>query len=559
MHFTLISNILIFTSFVSIIVMVILWRRRNVSGAKSLSFLMLAMFIWGFGEGMEMASASMQAKIFWAKIEYFGVVSGPVFFLIFTLQYLQQKNVNPFISSDQKKQLKNQYRFFPYLWFIPSITLLLTWTNEWHNLIWTGYHFITTGNYEIMLFDRGWWFWVNVIYTYSLLSISMIILVIAAFRFRKIFKRQALAVLLGVPIPFLANISYILMPIQLKGVDFTPASFVVTGIILTWGIYHYYLFDLTPFARETLMEFLPEAIIVLDNQNRIIDMNSAVNKLLGKSRNLRVGDSADGFLNEWISPELRTAMDVQTEICVEFSPDDVNDRNNTGKTKRFFSLCVTSFEHQGDVSGRVLIFTDISDRIANEDLLFETNEKLNAQLVEIHILKDQIEELAVRDALTGLYNRRFLDETLLREFARANREHYTISIAMIDVDNFKNYNDSHGHQAGDKILALLANHLVNNLREGDVVCRYGGEEFVVLLPFANSEIAANRINDLRVSFQHIQQNVNGNSPVTFSAGVASFPQHGPDFKVVLEAADRAMYRAKQSGRNRVAIVDLVLV
>lgn len=508
---------------------------------------------------MEMASTTMQAKLLWAKIEYFGVVSGPVFFLIFTLQYLQQKNINSYLSSDQKRQIKSQYWFFPYLWIIPIITLALAWTNEWHNLVWTDFHFITSGNDEVMLFGRGLWFWVNVIYTYSLLSISMIILIVAAFRFRKIFKRQALAVLLGVPLPFLANITYLILPTQLKGVDFTPASFIVTGIILTWGIYHYYLFDLTPFARETLMEFLPEAIIVLDNHNRIIDMNSAVNKLLGKSRNLRVGDTAEGFLNEWISPDLRNAMDVQTEICIEFSPEESNNKKNTGKSKRFFSLCVTPFEHQGDVSGRVLIFTDISDRMANEDLLFETNEKLNAQLVEIHILKDQIEELAVRDALTGLYNRRFLDETLFREFARANREHYTVSIAMIDVDNFKNYNDSHGHQAGDEILVLLANHLIKNLREGDVVCRYGGEEFVVLLPFVNSDTAANRINDLRVSFQHLHQNDNGASPVTFSAGIASFPQHGTDFKIVLQAADQAMYRAKQSGRNRVAIIDPEIV
>lgn len=168
-------------------------------------------------------------------------------------------------------------------------------------------------------------------------------------------------------------------------------------------------------------------------------------------------------------------------------------------------------------------------------------------------LRDSLRELALHDSLTGLYNRRYMEDALARETRRVERTGRPLSLLMVDVDHFKRFNDTYGHDAGDFVLASIARLLRKHMRSTDIVCRYGGEELAVLMPEASVEAARERAEELRAflsgeNFSHRGQLLP--SP-TASFGVAEYPRHGSSVDAFVKAADSALYRAKQDGRDRV--------
>jgi diguanylate cyclase (GGDEF)-like protein len=174
------------------------------------------------------------------------------------------------------------------------------------------------------------------------------------------------------------------------------------------------------------------------------------------------------------------------------------------------------------------------------------------QLAQIRVLQGLLEEQAIRDPLTGLYNRRYLDDALERELVRAQREGYPVSVVMLDLDRFKALNDTHGHPAGDAVLVALAKSLREHVRAGDLACRWGGEEFLLVLPNMPLAAAAARADALRARFAAVQTEAGANRiSATLSAGVAACPEHGTSPAELIAAADTALYRAKGDGRDRV--------
>ena len=171
------------------------------------------------------------------------------------------------------------------------------------------------------------------------------------------------------------------------------------------------------------------------------------------------------------------------------------------------------------------------------------------------MLRETLRQQSVRDPLTKLYNRRFLVETLNRELARLERKHLPLSLIMIDVDHFKSFNDTFGHEAGDAVLRDLGEILQRNIRGSDIACRYGGEEFTIVLPEANLEIGRQRAETMREAMRELQPVHDGKplGPVTLSLGVAWFPEHGRQPDQLLQVADTALYEAKSAGRNRVVV------
>lgn len=198
---------------------------------------------------------------------------------------------------------------------------------------------------------------------------------------------------------------------------------------------------------------------------------------------------------------------------------------------------------------------DISAHQRTLERLLESHEQLTVQAAEHRKLQEQLSELAVRDPLTGLFNRRYMEETLERELARSARDGKPLSLIIMDIDHFKQLNDSHGHQAGDQVLRELATLLSTLMRKADVTCRYGGEEFVAILPGAPVAVATHRAETLRRAFENVSVEYGGETiRSTLSAGIAEFPQHGTNGKELLFQADCALYLAKRSGRNRVSTV-----
>src|SRR5882724_2213793 len=190
---------------------------------------------------------------------------------------------------------------------------------------------------------------------------------------------------------------------------------------------------------------------------------------------------------------------------------------------------------------RAALDQEIKKRLWAEQELTQSNYRL----------KDEV----IHDGLTGLHNRRYLEESLGREESRARRSGRSLSIMMIDIDDFKRFNDTLGHAAGDAVLRAMGKYLLTAARGEDIVCRYGGEEFVLAMSQAPHDSVLNRAENLRKGVQELGIEYEGRlvGPITVSVGIGVFPDHGDSVQAVLRAADAAMYEAKQLGRNRVVV------
>jgi diguanylate cyclase (GGDEF)-like protein/PAS domain S-box-containing protein len=219
-------------------------------------------------------------------------------------------------------------------------------------------------------------------------------------------------------------------------------------------------------------------------------------------------------------------------------------------------LC-TPILAQGETLGIVHFqATDEAPKMDASELSFKTTFAAQVGLSIANIrLREALRTQSVRDALTGLYNRRYLEETLEREVRRAARAAQSLGFLMIDLDHFKNFNDTYGHDAGDAVLRETALFLAKGIRAEDFVCRFGGEEFVVILPTADLESSRARGERLRLKMRELTIMYQGKSlgMVTISVGVAAFPEHGTSPKELMAAADAALYQAKRGGRDLVMV------
>jgi diguanylate cyclase (GGDEF)-like protein len=173
-------------------------------------------------------------------------------------------------------------------------------------------------------------------------------------------------------------------------------------------------------------------------------------------------------------------------------------------------------------------------------------------------LRATLRERSTRDELTGLFNRRYMEDSLDREIRRAIRDGESLGVVMVDLDHFKRLNDAFGHAAGDFALRLVGQFFQTNVRAEDIACRFGGEEFVIILPKASAEDTRRRAEALRLGIRSIRAEHGGPSfpTLTMSVGVAAYPQHGAAGETLLRAADEALYRAKAEGRDRVVVAGM---
>jgi len=219
-------------------------------------------------------------------------------------------------------------------------------------------------------------------------------------------------------------------------------------------------------------------------------------------------------------------------------------------------LCIPILA-QGETLG-ILHFqaTDEAPQLEASELSFKTTFAAQVGLSIVNIkLREALRTQSVRDALTGLYNRRYLEEVLERELRRASRAVQSLGILMIDLDHFKGFNDTYGHEAGDAVLREIGASLTKGVRAEDFVCRFGGEEFVVILPTADPAASRARAERLRSKTKSLTIMHQGRSMgmITISVGVAVFPEHGHAPKELMAAADAALYEAKRGGRDQVVV------
>ncbi len=226
-----------------------------------------------------------------------------------------------------------------------------------------------------------------------------------------------------------------------------------------------------------------------------------------------------------------------------------------------FSVCVPLLA-QGETLGILHLRPAPDDALHHElDESRQQLARLAADSVGLALanmkLRDTLRQQSIRDPLTDLYNRRYMEESLERELRRSARNLRPVGVIMLDLDHFKRVNDKYGHEAGDAVLQQLGYFLSQHLRGGDIACRFGGEEFILILPEASIEQTARRAEQYRQGFNATPLLYNGRAieSVTMSLGVASYPDYGSTSEAVLRAADTALYRAKHEGRDRVAVAE----
>lgn len=210
---------------------------------------------------------------------------------------------------------------------------------------------------------------------------------------------------------------------------------------------------------------------------------------------------------------------------------------------------------QGASLGMLHVSARVEDveRDAHSDALEAIAEQLSLALANLQ-LRETLRVQSIRDPLTGLFNRRYLEENLLREIQRCERRSLPLSVLMLDVDHFKRFNDQHGHAAGDALLSKIGQTLSAMTRSEDIACRYGGEEFTIVLPETDAADARRRAEEIRVAIgsttvQYMRQSL---GPNTASIGIATFPEDGDHPERLLAIADAGLYRAKAAGRGQVA-------
>jgi diguanylate cyclase (GGDEF)-like protein/PAS domain S-box-containing protein len=261
-----------------------------------------------------------------------------------------------------------------------------------------------------------------------------------------------------------------------------------------------------------------------------------------------------------------TALTIQQEDCwalrraapffVHAEPRTLVCSHSRPITEFTSSICMPIIQ-QGDVIG--LFYLESSQSQTDIDqtsvrILSAMSEQFGLALTNIH-LRESLSEQALHDPLTNLYNRYYMEEFLEKELHRARRSNKTVSVIMIDMDHFRDLNSLFGHPNVDIALAEVGDLLVHSIRAGDIACRYGGDEFLLILPEATIEVARERAEQMCISVHSlsVQSEARPPQPISFSVGIASFPLHGQTVTELLRAADAAVFLAKDRGRDRVEI------
>lgn len=490
-------------------VIIATWKYRKIRGAQELIACMLAASGWIFFNCMEVLSPFGISTYTWATLTYVFIPLVPLSWLIFWLTF---SGLNHWL---QPKRLF-------WLFLIPLITILISQTNIYNHLLWQFYTIETIGNFHrLQPISYGVGFYINWFYSFALCMSCIFITVREFFTNNHLYRRRYGMILVTTIFPMAVNIFYVLNPIPGITKDFTPIAFGVSEFILFFTIFRFGLFDLMPVARSALVEQSLDGMVVVNVDEVIVDINPRAEAIFNSENKQLIGININTYLPFW--KEMVSSPPGQV-IETQFS--------NLSE-ERFFEVRLSPLNSEMD--SPIAWLVTMNDVTTHRQLMKE------------------LEISAATDSLTGLNNRRHFFVLMEKECQLASQKKQPISLALLDIDNLKNMNDQFGHQTGDKLLQEVGMHIKNCLRSSDVVARFGGDEFVILMPHTEKTAAMAVAERIRSTISALEFKTKDTiSTTSVSIGISSLtPGKTINIDSFVEKADQAMYKAKKNGRNRV--------
>jgi diguanylate cyclase (GGDEF)-like protein len=512
-------------------------QQRSFPGRSSFFVMHLGILWWLLVAALEIAAQGPSCKIFLATMAWPGIIAVPTFWAVFLWQY---------VNSD-RQSLPTHYALS--LAIAPVVFWLLALSNPWHGWFYgAGSGPVSAQLGAPIRYEHGPLFFAAAAYVYLFMVFCFTVVLRAALHSQGLYRRHYLAFVLLTLLPWSANLSYVGFGVTLFGFDPTPFSFAFTLLAFGWLIVGVRLFDVLPVARHLLLEALLDPVLVLDPQQRVIEANPAALRLAGLS-----ADWQGRELLRW--PVFGRAL---AELLQPPGSAESSQLLTLDAPSRYFEVRRRNIERSlrsgNMVLGEMLYLRDVTESHQSALKLVAALSVSEERLQTISALHEQLREQALRDPLTGLYNRRYLAEFFLRERAHAQRDNHNLALAMLDLDHFKALNDSCGHLVGDDVLKALAAQLSGHLRSSDALFRIGGEEFVLIMPGADAAVALSRLQSICRELASTPLSTrDGPQTITVSIGLALWPAQGQSLEQLLSAADSAMYTAKSAGRNRVEL------
>jgi len=486
---------------------------RRSALIHSFSLFAGAVSVYAFGYGAELLSQNLATILFWSKIQYLGIPFIPGLIILVAIYYTG------------RQEALSRFRL-ALIFIIPLITLIARLSNPYHFLFYHTAVVDFSGPGPMLSITPGPFYLVHVAYSNISWACASFLLLIFLVRTAPSFRKQTLSMLIASSIQWVGYVIY-LLGVGPENLDLNPILLSLSLPVYALGIFRFYLFNLVPLARDTVFEEMKDAVIVVDPELRLVDCNKRSRSLLPEI-----------FNKNSIGEQVRQLLASHPRILEIFTLDRGQELEiplEENNQSLVFKLSLSPlFDREKRQIASILTFHD------------HTRQKK---------LMDALEKMATIDALTGINNRRHLMFLSEIEMSRSKRNKKPLSLLLLDMDHFKLINDTWGHHFGDMVLKKFARAVKVNIRDIDIFGRYGGEEFLIVLPETSKSKAmetAQRIcrliAELPVVFE--DQAVK----LTVSIGVSgTWGLDNPTVESLVQYADKALYTGKNQGRNRVVL------
>ena len=486
------------------------FKLKGAPGVRPYKAATLLSSLFAFFYVFELSSTSLRDIKLWIMMEYLVMPFIPALLFIMCSEYVGQK-------------LKIWVYYF--LFSIPCFTIFMHATNNLHHLYYSSVGLRSDAPFPIARLEYGPFFYIHALYLFLCLAVSVLTLARQLKSASFIFRIQILAMIAGLIFPILANYFY-LNGLSPYGIDLGPVSMSLSYIFHCIALLSFKMFNVTPIFRDTVFDRMKEGVIVLNQNGIILDYNQAMLPIIPSLHTAVIGKPMIEILSD--NSSLQTIIDTEENCDYKWIYN-----NKTIYHQVQFSEVLNKNSLK---VGQIVTFVNITEKIK---------------------LQEQLKQLASIDGLTQVYNRTYFLKLSNELLHTKTPERISLSLIMFDIDHFKRVNDDYGHETGDIVLSHIATIAKKCIQESDIIGRYGGEEFVILLPNTTREEAYILANIIRVKALESPSYTNNTIiQTTLSLGVSHTLVTQPSIdtiKNLMREADQALYTAKKNGRNNVQI------